>query len=296
MMASKVLAAVLMLGLGGLGMPAVAAEPLAAGPVAAPAKRVELPRKPQKAAAREAKVSAVYVARHDLDGDGRLSDAELAAAIKQLTDASLPVLFKDCDKNANGKLEDAEAADALAAALRQYDLDADGKLDIREASRMSLAATKEAALELRREKAKQKVPAVYVDRYDLDGDGKLSDAELQMAGQRLAEASLPVLFKDCDKNGNGVLDGGELPAAQAAALQQYDLNGDGKFDFGEAVKMNLQAKILQKQIAGKEADARRERGLLKRYDLDGDGQLKEAELLEAKKLKQENIKAPPLDE
>jgi Ca2+-binding EF-hand superfamily protein len=141
-----------------------------------------------------------------------------------------------------------------------------------------------------------KAPAIYIDRYDADGDGKLSAAELATAAQKLVDASLPVLFKEFDKNGNGVLDGAERQAALAAALKEYDLNSDGKIDFDEAVKMYHKVKAVRKVEIARDAQNHKAVKMVQRYDFDGDGKLSDEELRRAKEMKQENIKAPPLDE
>ena len=141
-----------------------------------------------------------------------------------------------------------------------------------------------------------KVASFYVDRYDTDGDGKLSEAEKMVAAQKLVDASLPVLFKELDKNGNGVLEGAERQAALAAALKEYDLNNDGKIDFDEAVKMYHKAKGLRKVETMKDAQNNKADKMVRRYDFDGDGKLSEEELRRAKEMKQENILARPLDD
>ena len=81
-------------------------------------------------------------------------------------------------------------------------------------------------------------PAGYLARIDLDGDGRISLAEFRDYMSRG--------FRDRDVDGNGILEGDELPVPGARALlladhlqrlaeafARQDRNGDGWLDAGE---------------------------------------------------------------
>lgn len=92
--------------------------------------------------------------------------------------------------------------------------------------------TMAAALDLPR------TPAEYLDRMDLDGDGRISLTEYRDYMSRG--------FRDMDRDGNGILEGDELPVPGARpihlhdhlealrrAFERQDRNGDGYLDARE---------------------------------------------------------------
>lgn len=81
-------------------------------------------------------------------------------------------------------------------------------------------------------------PAEYLERMDLDGDGRISLAEYRDYMSRG--------FRRMDRDGNGILEGDELPVPGARpvylndhldalrrAFERQDLNGDGYLDARE---------------------------------------------------------------
>lgn len=83
-----------------------------------------------------------------------------------------------------------------------------------------------------------RTPAEYLQRMDLDGDGAISLAEYRDYMSRG--------FRHMDLDGNGILEGAELPVPGARpvhlsdhlealrrAFQRQDLNGDGYLDVHE---------------------------------------------------------------
>lgn len=83
-----------------------------------------------------------------------------------------------------------------------------------------------------------RTPAEYLERMDLDGDGRISLAEYRDYMSRG--------FRDMDRDGNGILEGDELPVPGARpvhlrdhlealrrAFERQDRNGDGYLDAAE---------------------------------------------------------------
>ncbi len=107
---------------------------------------------------------AEILKRYDKNGDGKLDDSEVAAAMDENRKAA------DADREKNrDKLKERQQA-----WLKEFDKNGDGKLDASE------RATMEQTLRARLEKSPR-----MLKRFDTDGDGKLSDAEWMAAREKI---------------------------------------------------------------------------------------------------------------
>jgi Ca2+-binding EF-hand superfamily protein len=138
---------------------------------------------------------AKMIERFDADGDGKLSDAERAAA-KQALSAENPdraakhaERIKRFDKDGDGQLSDAERAAAKKEmkgrgekgrerAVKRFDKDGDGALNEAERSH---------AREIARAHNRGRMHERLVTRFDKDGDGRLTDEERAEARKARAE-------------------------------------------------------------------------------------------------------------
>lgn len=134
-------------------------------------------------------------------------------------------LIKRFDKNGDGKLDEAEKAAAHKAMrreggggqgdrykelLRRFDKNGDGRLDDAE------RAEAEKARELvERNGGMGKFRALVLKRFDQDGDGKLNDAERAEAARFRAEQ-----LRKFDQDGDGQLNDGEREAALKAFMAE----------------------------------------------------------------------------
>jgi Ca2+-binding EF-hand superfamily protein len=83
--------------------------------------------------------------KFDKNGDGQLTGDEARQAIKPRIDMeydrSLTALFKQCDKNNDGKFDAQELAAAKLLATKKYDRNGDGNVDTRESFQAVTEAT-----------------------------------------------------------------------------------------------------------------------------------------------------------
>jgi len=107
---------------------------------------------------------AEILKRYDKNGDGKLDDDEVAAAM----DANRKSAGTDREKIRDRLKERQQIW------LKEFDKDGDGKLDAAE------CATMEQALRSRMEKN-----SGMLKRFDTNGDGKLSDAEWAAAREKI---------------------------------------------------------------------------------------------------------------
>lgn len=140
---------------------------------------------------------AEAVKKFDGDGDGKLNEAERAAAREAFESkreekiAALkekhPKAFTHFDKNGDGKLDQGEREAArkhLAEAKAHHDVDGDGKLseEERAAAREAMGAKREEHLA----KFKEKHPKAFA-HFDTNGDGALDPAEREAARAKLGQ-------------------------------------------------------------------------------------------------------------
>ena len=102
--------------------------------------------------------------RYDKNGDGKLDDSELAAAMEENRETA--------DANRQKKLD--QLKEREKAWLKEFDKNGDGKLDAAE------LAVMEQTLRARLEKNPR-----LMKKFDADGDGKLSDAEWAVVREKL---------------------------------------------------------------------------------------------------------------
>ncbi len=212
----------------------------------------------------ETRLTPAEIKTYDKDGDGKLSAAERAAAIKDLQEKRKAAVQKrqeefisQFDRDRDGKLNDeerraAEAAQRAEADKRrvaEFDLDKDGKLNVAELNTM----------------LKTSLGPVGYDRvlkkHDKDADGKINEAEHQAYQREMRDAEIKweadrekrrlEFVKKYDRNGDGKVSDEERQAAEkdtqdqrrkraADQIKQFDKNGDGKLDPQER-KAALQA-------------------------------------------------------
>lgn len=115
------------------------------------------------------------VARFDTNKDGKLDDAERAEAKKAVTERTggkmREELVKRFDKNGNGKIDDDERAAAEAAVKKRRGM-------VAAAAKPAHASDADVEKTLR---AAITADATRLQRFDTDQDGKLSDAEWSAA-------------------------------------------------------------------------------------------------------------------
>lgn len=140
---------------------------------------------PEESGERMRKNHQELVKRYDKNGDGRLDEAEKAAAHAAMRttgdgeNGRRKMLLKRYDKNGDGRLDDAERAEAEKARamvernggggkfreqmLKRFDRDGDGRLNEQEQAEA------------------EKFRAEQVKKFDQDGDGQLNEAEREAA-------------------------------------------------------------------------------------------------------------------
>ncbi len=149
-------------------------------------------------------------------------------------------MLKRFDLNGDGKLDDAEKAAMKEAQKQQRTVRGSGDIG-------SLSATGEPGPGGEPPRADLFVREL-LKRFDQDGDGKLDAAELtEMMKARAAAGSQGMnggpggqfrqqMLKMFDKNGDGRLDDDERAAAEKFRedqIKRFDKNGDGQLDPGE---------------------------------------------------------------
>lgn len=120
------------------------------------------------------------VARFDTNKDGKLDDAERAEARKAVNERAggkmREEIVKRFDKNGNGKIDDDERAAAEAAVKKRRGM-------VAAAAKPAPASDADVEKTLR---AAITADATRLQRFDTDQDGKLSDAEWSAARKTLA--------------------------------------------------------------------------------------------------------------
>ncbi len=120
--------------------------------------------------------------KFDKDGDGTLSDEEMAAA-KQAREERIRALLAEYDRDGDGQLSDEEKA------VAKVDMRWDGR----------------------------RIPEKFLAKFDKDGDGQLSDEEMTAAKEairaKMEERRKEMLAK-FDKDGDGQLSQEERDAAR----------------------------------------------------------------------------------
>jgi Ca2+-binding EF-hand superfamily protein len=185
-----------------------------------------------------------WLARHDADGNGQLSDSERQAMIEdlqkqaeQLRQAYIAKYDADGDGQLNAQEQKAAAEDALRQGqelrrqreLQRWDKNRDGALDEQERAEMEneQRALRQTAQRLQRE---------WLRRWDADGDGKLSDSERQAMTDSLRQQAQRRL-KEMDADGDGTVSPKEFQAYTLKLVEKYDADGDGKLSDQERQKM-----------------------------------------------------------
>lgn len=192
-----------------------------------------------------------------------MSPAAAAKAAKRADD-----LLKRYDKNADGKLDDDERADAKEMMLKE-------QVD----RQMARAAALPGGLEQFRTQALQ--------LFDRNRDGQLDEGERNDAQQFLTKyrdalATVEALNKRFDQNGDGAIDATERTTIdsfltalrgfgshqmRSELLRRFDQNTNGKIEDGELAQLE---DFVRPRV---EASAVQ----LRRYDTDHDGKLSDAE-------------------
>lgn len=89
-------------------------------------------------------IQQTLITKFDKNGDGQLTGDEARQAMlprmEMEYDRSLTLLFKDCDKNNDGKFDAQELAAAKQLATKKYDRDGNGKVDPRESFQATMEA------------------------------------------------------------------------------------------------------------------------------------------------------------
>lgn len=148
--------------------------------------------------------------RLDRNGDGRIDDAERAAALDTL-------------KKKGGELE----GQARALLLARFDADSDGRLDDAERAR----AFDELMTQVDRNGplVKSTILGAAVRRFDVDGDGRLDDAERAALGDEVARRWLGQADGPAAAEPRAIT----REALRKILLGRFDADGDGRLDDAE---------------------------------------------------------------
>jgi len=244
---------------------------------------------------RRAMRDAVLLA-HDKDKDNRLTDAERAAANRQLAAGKTPRIALpgglaggaaggiydpiDWDTNGNGKFDEEEReaynkahqerwAKWQAEYTKKWDTNGDGKVDGEEQTAAQKAQWDEwreknpeqAAAYDKQQSQWKKQQEEYVRKWDADGDGKLSPDEYKTASE--------VAMKDWrEKNPEQAAaydkQQEQWKKQQEEYTRKWDADGDGKLNKDEQkAAWDHQAEEGRKQYAE----------YIRKWDADGDGKL-----------------------
>ncbi|KAJ1689657.1 hypothetical protein LUZ63_013812 [Rhynchospora breviuscula] len=137
--------------------------------------------------------------RFDMDGDGSLTQLELAALLRSIglkpTGDELHSLLSAMDSNNNGAIEFDELAAAIAPMMTQQSL------------------------------VDQKQLLEVFNAFDRDGNGYISAAELARSmakmGQPLTFVELTQMMKEADTDGDGVISFSEFTAVMAKSALDF---------------------------------------------------------------------------
>jgi len=200
-----------------------------------------------------------YYKRYDLDGDGKLDEAERKA------------MRKDWRKRAEQARRRYH--------LRLYDRNKDGKLDAEERAAMEKAQAERRA---RYEKYRREM----LEKWDTDGDGRLSREERRAMYKAYRAEHRKKRLEKWDANGDGKIDEQERQAEaehyrklarerfRKWLERRHDVNGDGQLDEQERAAAEAE---LEKWRRRREQWRQRVAEWKKRWDTDGDGELSEQE-------------------
>ena len=183
------------------------------------------------------KLRTEMTAKHDVDKDGKLNDAERREMWKDVRKQSMVSRF---DKDKDGQLNEEEAAALKEAEDQQqamyqewqkaftekYDTDGDGEL--------SKAEREVAQAEIRKEF--RQLADDWRAKWDVDGDGELSPDERQAMGDGLRKRG-EELRKEIDANQDGTTSPQELQAFMQKLRKVYDVNEDGRLSMDELKAM-----------------------------------------------------------
>ena len=215
--------------------------------------------------------------------------------------ALLPLLFMRIDADGDGIFSPADAQ-ALKPVLEEKQREKTA----REAMLTSLRAGRPnldlPAAEFKAEMDKLK------QRFDLDHDGKFNREELRAllaqveaeTRDRVVATWLTKLGRFADADADGQLNAKENILATAMMRFCYDRNGSGAFEKAEVTQM--QSDLQQQEYYDRERQQRmeRDRAMLRRYDLDGDGKISPADRARAEADRRRNqesgLTAPPQDD
>jgi len=175
----------------------------------------------------------------DVNGDSRLSLAELSADVLPAEKQYFLEAFERADINDDGKLDRVETLD-LSARMDEMD------------QRLSFAELTE-HMDSQDSESAERDPRVelFVESFDVDGDSMLSLSELLHVVTPEEEELFRRAFKEADVNSDSMLDVSEVPSLSDAmdratlgydesddqefkhAFAEYDANKDGKVSFAE---------------------------------------------------------------
>jgi Ca2+-binding EF-hand superfamily protein len=180
--------------------------------------------------------------RFDQNGDGKLDDEEKAAMKEAMKQERGPRGSGDIGSlGGPGQPDDpAGRMDRFRQEmLKRFDKNGDGKLD--EAEQAEADKARAEFIQKRGGPEAARMREEMIKRFDRDGDGKLDAdelADLEAARQQMQQLGGAGRFREqmmkmFDKNGDGVLD--EAERAEAAKFREeqvrrFDKNGDGKLD------------------------------------------------------------------
>ena len=171
-----------------------------------------------------------------------------------------------------------KAADRVKEeAMKRFDANGDGKLDDAEQAE-ALESLKKKGGDLQAQ-----FKQFMLRRFDTDKDGALGEQErkaafeeltrqLEKNGPMVKNTVLGMVHRRFDADGNGKLDGGELEAARED-LSKRIMQGVGGTESPAPV---------DPAVRRKQAEEARKKEMLERFDADGDGRLDEAERARAK--------------
>ena len=224
-----------------------------------------------------------YLKKYDLDGNGDVSRAE-RDKVRHI---------EQFDENKDGKLDEKEGAKLAAHEaerakqrqdyLKKYDLDGNGDvsraerdkvrhIDRFDANKDGKLDEKEGAALAAHEEEHKTREADFLKKNDKDGDGQLSREERSAGYRAMAAERRKQFMAQYDTNQDGNLDDKERGAVRAAMIKRFELS---RFDTNK--NGEIDGEEIAARDAGRAEREKRRAEFTKRYDLDGDGKLNEAE-------------------